>query len=76
MNYDEFIKRQWNLCLTLNLLQTLLSGNISAFVPSVGETHLNFYCRLMTCQIQAAYCLHLKALLWFGQWILFILLLR
>ncbi len=71
MNYDELINKQWNRCLALNLLQTLFSGGLSAFEVCVGETHLNFYCRLMTCCILP----HLKALLWFGHWLLFILLL-
>lgn len=75
MNYDEFINKQWNLCLTLNLLQTL-SGSLSAFELSVGGDSFEFLLEAYDLPDSGCILPHLKALLQFGHWILFILLLH
>lgn len=72
MNYDELNNKQRNLCLTLNLLQTLLSESLSG---CCGDS---FEFLLQTYDLPDSSCIlpHLKALLLFGHWIVFILLLR
>ncbi len=76
MNCDEFINKQWNLCLTLNLLQTPLSGSLSAFELSVWGDSFEFLLEAYDLPDSCCILPHLKALLWFGHWILFILLLH
>lgn len=74
MNYNKFVNKQWDLCLTLNLLQTLLSQSLSTATVYCGDS---FKFLLQPYDLPDSGCIlpHLKALLWFGHWILFVLLL-